>query len=62
MSRGRFRALILTLALGGLFPTANASADLGDCGQPLSTGAKPAAADSLSILREAVGHVTACDG
>lgn len=62
MSRVGFKTFFVIVALGHLFAAADGWALLGDCGQPLSTGAKPAAADSLAILREAVGHETACDG
>lgn len=37
-----------------------AAADVGDCGQPLSTGAAPLASDALGVLRAAVGSTT-CD-
>jgi cysteine-rich repeat protein len=52
--------LCLTLLACALNPTA-ASALLGDCGQPVSNGEGPGAADSLAILQEAVGSATACD-
>ena len=39
---------------------APARADLGDCGQPITTGAKQTASDCLFILRAAVGSAT-CD-
>lgn len=38
-----------------------AAAALGDCGQPVSNGAKPSAGDALAILKEAVGQNTPCD-
>ncbi len=56
----RIGLLCLTLLACALNPTA-ASALPGDCGQPVSNGEGPGAADSLAILQEAVGSATACD-
>jgi type II secretory pathway component GspD/PulD (secretin) len=39
-----------------------APADLGDCGQPQSTGTAPKTSDALAALRTAVGNPSACDG
>lgn len=41
------------LGLFALTPVAHA--DQGDCGQPITTGANPAASDALYVLRAAVG-------
>ena len=49
-------ALVGTLGL----PPGVAVAELGDCSQPISTGASPVASDCLFILRAAVGGET-CD-
>ncbi|MFN2376885.1 MAG: hypothetical protein ABR538_10130 [Candidatus Binatia bacterium] len=55
----RFLAAAAFLAV--LVPDARpALADLGDCGQPLTTGATPTASDCLFILRAGVGS-SICD-
>jgi hypothetical protein len=50
-----FALLALALLLGAAAP---AIAGKGDCSQPVSTGASPAASDCLFILRVAVGTTT----
>lgn len=54
----RFAAAVLVAAL--LASPVPVFAGLGDCAQPLTTGAGPAASDCLFILRSAVGSST-CD-
>ncbi len=51
---------LLALALPSFALPAPASADQGDCGQPLSTGARPVASDALLVLNTAVGR-SHCD-
>jgi hypothetical protein len=48
-------SLVLLLP-GGISPR-KASADLGECGQPVTGGASPTASDALYVLRAAVGSV-----
>ncbi len=57
----RASAAIASALLLVVCAATSASAAKGDCGQPVSTGAKPSAADALAILKEAVGQATACD-
>lgn len=54
---------LAALVFGGLLLSAPAPALAvkGDCGQPSSGGANPAASDALTILKEAVGQATDCD-
>ncbi len=51
-------AAVLVLSL--VCSAAQTRADLGDCGQPISTGASPVATDALFLLGAAVGTQT-CD-
>jgi hypothetical protein len=59
--------VLVAIAAGGLLPVllsmtvSPAFGAKGDCGQPSSNGAKPAASDALTCLKEAVGQDTACD-
>jgi hypothetical protein len=50
-----------SFALYGLLAASPVSADLGDCGQPVSSGNGPLVSDAFAILRKAVGRVSACD-
>jgi hypothetical protein len=52
----RFFELCMALTLFAL-PVGPAHAALGDCGQPVSSGAQPSASDALFTLRAAVGIV-----
>lgn len=56
------RALLVSAVLGCVLPTwaSVATADPGDCSQPISPGSSPAASDCLFILRAAVGS-SVCD-
>lgn len=54
----RFAATALILAMLTHRTAITASAALGDCGQPLSTGTEPTASDALFALNAAVGLVT----
>jgi hypothetical protein len=58
-SRGRLAEWLIGLTIVGASST-SAIAAAGDCGQPVSSGAKPVASDCLFILRTAVGSQT-CD-
>lgn len=51
-------AVILALLVSWALP---AHAELGDCGQPQSTGDGPKSGDALAALRHAVGSDSACD-
>lgn len=50
-----FATLLATLAAAVFLAPAVGHAALGDCGQPLTEGAKPTASDCLFILQAAVG-------
>ncbi len=50
----------MTLLAGLLVPTPNASADQGDCAQPVSEGPSPVTTDCLYILKAAV-NLEVCD-
>ncbi len=52
-------AFIVSVFVSG--PAADAHADLGDCGQPLTLGAAPAASDCLYIIDETYGTITGPD-
>jgi hypothetical protein len=61
--RNPISCLLGTLLAWAMILTVPASspAARGDCGQPTTNGATPAITDVLTILRSAVGQVTACD-
>jgi len=59
MTRIPWSVLAVASAIFCLSPLA-AIANLGDCGQPISAGATPAATDALGILKDAVGASSSC--
>jgi type II secretory pathway component GspD/PulD (secretin) len=61
MRKGMTRAAFAAFVTLAELPATISHAEVGDCGQPQSTGSGPKTADALAALRAAVGSNSACD-